>query len=101
RPHLTLSRRSGVDTIRLRMAISRAHAFAALLDAFAGHLRAERHASPHTLRTLDGRLDRSSIGRKLAAVRGFFRFLVATKQLRRDPTVGIGTPKTRRKLPSH
>jgi integrase/recombinase XerC len=114
------------------MATSRAHAFAALLDAFAGYLRAERHASPHTLRAyvadvreffaaldrpapgtvtaadvrhwlraLDGRLDRSSIGRKLAAVRGFFRFLVATKQLRRDPTVGIGTPKTRRKLPSH
>ena len=105
---------------------------AALLDAFAAQLRAERHASPHTLRAyvgdvrgffevlamsaprdvqpadvrrwlraLDGRLDRSSIGRKLAAVRGFFRFLVATKQLRRDPTVGIGTPRTRRKLPGH
>jgi integrase/recombinase XerC len=55
----------------------------------------------HWLRALDGRLDRSSIGRKLAAVRGFFRFLVATKQLRRDPTTGVGTPKARRKLPSH
>jgi integrase/recombinase XerC len=114
------------------MATSRAHATAALLDAFAAQLRAERHASPHTLRayvadvrgfftataiatpravtppdvrhwlrTLDGKLDRSSIGRKLAAVRSFFRFLVATKELRRDPTIGIATPKTRRKLPAH
>jgi integrase/recombinase XerC len=114
------------------MATTRAHATAALLDAFAAQLRAERHASPHTLRayvadvrgfftasaipaphavtpadvrhwlrTLDGHLDRSSIGRKLAAVRSFFRFLVATKELRRDPTIGIATPKTRRKLPAH
>jgi len=55
----------------------------------------------HWLRSLDGRLDRRSIGRKLSAVRGFFRFLISTKQLRRDPTLGIGTPKTRRTLPSH
>jgi integrase/recombinase XerC len=55
----------------------------------------------HWLRGLDGRLDRRSIGRKLSAVRGFFRFLLATKQLRRDPTLGIGTPKARRTLPSH
>jgi integrase/recombinase XerC len=113
------------------MATSNARALAPLVDAFAAQLRAERHASPHTvrayvadvrsffaavdakpaqvtaadvrhwLRTLDGRLERTSIGRKLAAVRGFFRFLVATRQLRRDPSVGIGTPKTRRRLPSH
>jgi integrase/recombinase XerC len=114
------------------MATSNAHALAASIDAFAAQLRAEQHASPHTLRAyvadvraffaaletgvpgrvtaadvrhwlrlLDGHLDRSSIGRKLAAVRGFFRFLVEAKQLRRDPTIGVGTPKTRRKLPSH
>lgn len=113
------------------MATSSAHALAPLLDAFSAYLRTERHASPHTLRayaadvrgffascarpparvtaadvrhwlrTLDGRLDRTSIGRKLASVRGFFRFLVATRQLRRDPTIGIGSPKTRRKLPAH
>jgi integrase/recombinase XerC len=114
------------------MATSNARALAASLDAYAAQLRAERHASPHTLRAYvadvrgffavldgppprrvtpadvrrwlraqDGRLDRSSIGRKLSAVRGFFRFLVATKQQRRDPTTGIGSPKTRHKLPSH
>jgi integrase/recombinase XerC len=55
----------------------------------------------HWLRELDGAADRSSIARKLAAVRNFFRFLVDTRRIRRDPTVGIATPKTRRKLPVH
>src|SRR5215510_14800396 len=98
--------------------------------SFASHLRVERHASPHTqrayladvrqflafagapadvrpetvrhwLRTLDGRLDRLSIARKLAAVRSFFRFLHSSKRLAHDPAAGIGTPKTRRRLPAH
>jgi integrase/recombinase XerC len=55
----------------------------------------------HWLRTLDGTVDRTSIARKLAAVRGFFRFLVQTGRLRTDPTVGVVTPKTRKKLPAH
>ncbi len=102
------------------------------LAAYAAHLRAERHASPHTLRgylsdlrqflgaagpggpaavraatirhwlrTLDGTTERSSIARKLAAVRGFYRFLVDTKRLAHDPTTGIATPKMPRKLPAH
>jgi integrase/recombinase XerC len=102
------------------------------LAAWATHLRAERHVSPHTsraylsdvrqlldaggaaapaavradtirhwLRELDGVADRASIARKLAAVRSFFRFLVDTRRVRRDPTIGIATPKTRRKLPVH
>jgi integrase/recombinase XerC len=55
----------------------------------------------HWLRTLDGQVDRVSVARKLAAVRGFFRFLAATGRVRSDPTVGILGPKTRRKLPAH
>src|SRR5437867_135516 len=106
------------------------HDDASLLAAWAGHLRAERHASPHTLRaylsdvrqflaangpaarvraatvrhwlrTLDGTAERVSIARKLAAVRGFFRFLADTQRLAADPTVGIATPKSPRKLPAH
>jgi integrase/recombinase XerC len=101
------------------------------LAAWESHLRAERHASPHTirgyltdvrqlldftgrrpetvtadavrhwLRALDGAAERSSIARKLAAVRSFFRFLHETKRLARDPAAGIATPKTLRKLPAH
>jgi integrase/recombinase XerC len=55
----------------------------------------------HWLRALDGTVDRTSVARKLAAVRGFFRFLVKTGRLRADPTLGIATPKTRKKLPAH
>jgi integrase/recombinase XerC len=55
----------------------------------------------HWLRVLDGTLDRASIARQLAAVRGFFRFLVATGRLAADPTVGVATPKQRTKLPVH
>jgi integrase/recombinase XerC len=50
---------------------------------------------------LDGTVDRASIARKLSAVRGFFRFLVTSGRLRRDPTLGVATPKTRKKLPAH
>src|SRR5579884_3302323 len=108
-----------------------APAGAAALAAWAVHLESERHASPHTLRayladvrellavaggdpravraetirhwlrTLDGRLARTSIARKLAAVRAFFRFLVRTGHLAADPAAGVGTPKTRRRLPAH
>ena len=111
------------------MATRMERADAAALAAWATHLRAERHVSPHTsraylsdvrqllgagdpaavradtirhwLRELDGVADRASIARKLAAVRGFFRFLVDTGRVRRDPTLGIATPKLRRKLPVH
>ncbi len=55
----------------------------------------------HWLRTLDGTTERTSIARKLAAVRAFFRFLVDTRRLERDPSAGIATPKTLRKLPAH
>jgi len=101
-----------------------------VLAAYAAHLRAERHASPHTirgyltdlrqffafagapgavrpdairhwLRSLDGTAERTSIARKLAAVRGLFRFLADQKRLAADPTLGIATPKTLRKLPAH
>src|SRR5207244_4442858 len=70
--------------------------------AFAGAPGAVRADTiRHWLRTLDGTTERTSIARKLAAVRGLFRFLADRRRLATDPTLGIATPKTRRKLPAH
>ncbi len=44
---------------------------------------------------------RSSVGRKLSALKVFFRHLVRRGQLEHDPTVGIATPKAERQLPAH
>jgi integrase/recombinase XerC len=53
------------------------------------------------LRSVDGRLGRSTIGRKLSAIRSLFRFLVRTGRVRTDPSAGIATPRARRRLPVH
>jgi integrase/recombinase XerC len=43
---------------------------------------------------------KSSIGRKLAALKGFFRYLIATKQLEKDPLLSIHSPKQEKPLPT-
>lgn len=96
--HLRTERRASAHTVR---------AYASDVEQF---LRAcapttlaalDARAIRHWLRTLDGEIDRSSIARKLAAVRGFFRFAARTGLLPHDPSAGVGTPKTRRRLPVH
>jgi len=44
---------------------------------------------------------KSSVGRKLSAAKGFFRFLVRRGLIERDPTAGIATPKKEQQLPVH
>lgn len=51
------------------------------------------------LASLHGRRHPSTLGRKLAALRTFFRFLVREGRVRLDPTVGIPSPRTPRRLP--
>jgi integrase/recombinase XerC len=106
------------------------------IERFAGYLRDERRASPHTvlayrrdlaqlasyleqelgrapelrdvtkqaLRAWLGELakDRvaTSIARKLATLRAFFRHLEREGMITKDPTALLGTPKVRRKLPT-
>ena len=45
------------------------------------------------LKTLHETRKKSTIGRKLAALKGFFRYLVREGVLARDPLVGFSTPK--------
>jgi len=42
---------------------------------------------------------KSSVGRKLAALKGFFRYLVATHQIEKDPLLLIHSPKQDKPLP--
>jgi integrase/recombinase XerC len=44
---------------------------------------------------------RSSVGRKLSAVKGFFRFLMRRGVTGTDPTAGLTTPKREQQLPVH
>jgi integrase/recombinase XerC len=96
--HLRTERSASAHTVRAYL--SDVRNFLAIAGA-GGIQRVGAADVRHWLRTLDGTVDRTSIARKLAAVRGFFRFLVTSGRLRTDPTAGVVTPKTRKKLPAH
>jgi integrase/recombinase XerC len=57
----------------------------------------------HTIRAFLAHLRqhnrKSSIGRKLSAVKGFFRYLIREGILEKDPSLGIATPKKEKPLP--
>ena len=42
----------------------------------------------------------STISRNLATIRSFYTFLVKTKKIKKDPTVGVQSPKVEKKVPS-
>ena len=42
----------------------------------------------------------STISRNLASIRAFYQFLVRTKKIKKDPTVGVQSPKIEKKAPS-
>ncbi|MFI5398162.1 MAG: tyrosine recombinase XerC [Candidatus Binatia bacterium] len=44
---------------------------------------------------------KSSVGRKLSAAKGFFRYLLRRGVIARDPTAGLATPKKEQQLPVH
>jgi integrase/recombinase XerC len=44
---------------------------------------------------------KSSIGRKLSAIKSFFRFLLREGLVAQDPTLHIGSPKQEQPLPAH
>lgn len=64
---------------------------------------APSQVTPHALRGylagLHGRRHATTIGRKLAAIRTFFRFLMREGRCSADPTLGIPAPRAPKRLP--
>ncbi|HUF41464.1 MAG TPA: tyrosine recombinase XerC [Verrucomicrobiae bacterium] len=58
------------------------------------------HVARAFLASLTRERKKSSVGRKLAALKGFFRYLVATKRLTKDPMLLIHSPKQEKPLPA-
>ena len=42
----------------------------------------------------------STISRNLATIRSFYQFLIRTKKIKKDPTLGVHSPKVEKKVPS-
>jgi integrase/recombinase XerC len=60
------------------------------------HLHIRRY-----LASVHKELTKSSVGRKLAAIRSLFRFLLRRGLLEKNPAELVGTPKKEKKLPFH
>jgi integrase/recombinase XerC len=61
----------------------------------------DHHRIHAFLSTLHRHHKKSSIGRKLSAIKSFFRFLLREDVVVRDPTLHIGSPKKDQPLPTH
>ncbi len=42
----------------------------------------------------------STISRNLATIRSFYKFLLRTKKIKKDPTIGVQSPKVEKKVPN-
>lgn len=62
--------------------------------------RVDIHVVRAFLASLTRDRKKSSIGRKLAVLKGFFRYLVATKRVEKDPLLLIQSPKQEKPLPN-
>jgi len=75
---------------------------AAFLGERGGHLaRADVHGVRAYLASLAGQRRKSSIGRKLAALKHFFRYCARNGMRRDDPAASLPTPKREQFLPPH
>ncbi len=52
----------------------------------------------NTLKTMNKKT--STISRNLATIRSFYQFLLKTKKIKRDPTIGVQSPKVEKKVPN-
>ncbi len=92
-PHTLTAYRSDLSQL-LTFALREKGAFASAQEV--DHLLLRRY-----LAGLSKDTKKSSIGRKLAALRSFFRFLVRRGMLAKNPAELIATPKKEQRLPFH
>ena len=57
------------------------------------------HFSEYTVHLAENGLLSSSVTRKLASIKGFFRFLAANKEIKTNPSLSVTSPKIPKKLP--
>jgi len=57
------------------------------------------HFSIYTKNLMDENINPSSITRKIASLKGFFKFLNAKQELKHNPALGIESPRVPKKLP--
>ena len=57
------------------------------------------HFSEYTVHLAQNGLLSSSITRKIASIKGFFRFLSANKEIKSNPSLSVTSPKIPKKLP--
>lgn len=92
-PHTLSAYRNDLDQL-LRFAVRENGKEVSSLDI--SHIFLRRY-----LASLSKNTKKSSIGRKLAAIRSFFRFLVRRGLLEKNPAELISTPKKEQRLPFH
>jgi len=74
------------------------------IDKFIDYLRYERNASHNTIRefvgwSYDQKLEKSSVARKLAALRTFFKYCVRERVVKQNPARLVSTPKLPKRVP--
>ncbi|MBI3757262.1 MAG: tyrosine recombinase XerC [Deltaproteobacteria bacterium] len=109
RYHTFLRIEKNVSSHTLRNYLSDLRQFFAFLEKPPGQTQAQPvavdaidHYRIHVfLSLLHREHKKSSIARKLAAMKSFFRFLIREGVLTRDPTLHVGSPKQEQTLPTH
>jgi integrase/recombinase XerC len=83
-----------------RAYVSDVRAFAAALPPGVAPAAVTSVDVRHFLASLHGRRHASTLARKLASLRAFFRWLVRERRCRLDPTAGMPLPRGPRRLPN-